>query len=376
MNTAHKHYFVRGNTALGLHSLVDSAFRGLGTVYVLQGYTGGTALILKKLAQHLEHQGHSLHLIHDPLNSELLEGIIVPNLQIGFIDEEALPQEPNKIGGVDIQVVPVKDCYDVGKITQASQALTRLQQQLNEAYDTAYASFLKTLRIHDEWEKYYIEHLDREVMNELATVWGDKYLIQNEAFTTASINPDNCSIINAPTTVHRFLGAATYTGAVDYVMNLTDDLDKRFYVKGRPGSGKSTLFKKLASIAQERGISTEIYHCGFDPNSLDMLIFPELSLAIFDSTAPHEHFPSRDGDEIIDVYPLAITPGTDERFAEELTPIKQRYATSMKQSIAYLGEAKEIKDRMADVYLASLDLDLLTELQQKLNQQFEMKNQD
>lgn len=362
MSTAHKHYFVRGNTALGLYSLVESAYKGLRTVYVLQGYTGGTALILKKLAQHLESLGQHLHLIHDPLNSELLEGVIVPNLQIGFIDEDAFPQEPNAIGGADIQFIPIKDCYDAVKITQASQALTRLQQQLNEAYDTAYASFLKTLRIHDEWEKYYIEHLNREVMNELATAWGDKYLKENP------------SIITAPTTVHRFLGAATYTGAVDYVMNLTNELDKRFYVKGRPGSGKSTLFRNLASIAQERGISTEVYHCGFDPNSLDMLIFPELSIAIFDSTAPHEHFPARDGDEIIDVYPLAITPGTDERFAEELAPIKQRYATSMKQSIAYLGEAKEIKDRIADVYLSSLNVDSLTQLQQKLNQQFDTKN--
>lgn len=373
MITAHKHYFVRGNTALGLYSLVDSAYSELSTIYVLQGYTGGTALILKKLAKHLERQGHSLHLIHDPLNSELLEGIIVPSLRIGFIDEEAFPQEHNTIEGANIQLIPIKDCYDVGKITQASQALTRLQQQLNEAYDTAYASFLKTLRIHDEWEKYYIEQLDREVMNEIASVWGNKYLIQNKAFTTTSTNPENCSSLNEPITVHRFLGAATYTGAVDYVMNLTNDLRQRFFVKGRPGSGKSTLFRKLYSIAHERGFSTEVYHCGFDPNSLDMLIFPELSIAIFDSTAPHEHFPTREGDEIIDVYPLAITPGTDEKFADELAPIKQRYATSMKQSIAYLGEAKEIKDRMSDVYLSSLDLDCLAQLQQKLNQKFDIK---
>lgn len=372
MNTAHKHYFVRGNTALGLHSLVESAYSELRTIYVLQGYTGGAVLILKKLAQYLESQGQRLHLIHDPLNSELLEGIIVPTLQIGFIDEEALPHDCKIRDEIDIQVVPIKDCYDAVKITQASQILTRLQQHLNEAYDTAYASFLKTLRIHDEWEKYYIEHLDREVMNELATTWGDKYLILNE-LDTSSAGAVNPSSVNDTTIVHRFLGAATYTGAVDYVINLTNDLNKRFYVKGRPGSGKSTLFKKLASIAQERGIYTEVYHCGFDPNSLDMLIFPELSLAIFDSTAPHEHFPSRDGDEIIDVYPLAITPGTDERFEEELAPIKQRYASSMKQSITYLGEAKEIRDRMADVYLSSLDLDSLTQLQQKLNQQFDMK---
>ena len=31
----------------------------------------------------------------------------------------------------------------------------------------------------------------------------------------------------------------------------------------------------------------EIYHCGFDPHSLDMVIVREVGIAIFDSTSPH-----------------------------------------------------------------------------------------
>lgn len=370
MTTAHKHYFVRGNTALGLHSLVESAFSGLHSIYVLQGYVGGTSVILKQLAQFLDEQGEVLHYIHDPLNSELLEGIIIPSLNIGLIDGNAWPEDTRLTEISDIQYVPIEESLDVGKLTQTSQILTRLQKQLKETYDTAYASFLKTLRIHDEWEKFYIDSLDREVMNNLAVEWSDTHLVQAELS-----KGDRSDLLNElqdsnpiGDTVHRFLGAATYLGAVDYIMNLTDGISKRFYVKGRPGSGKSTLFKKIASIASSRGIFTEMYHCGFDPNSLDMLIFPELSIAIFDSTAPHEHFPSREGDEIIDVYTLAIAAGTDEQYASEIAPIKERYATSMQQSILYLAEAKEIYDRIAEVYLSASDLDHLLTLQQELQQ--------
>lgn len=370
MTTAHKHYFVRGNTALGLHSLVESAFSGLHSIYVLQGYVGGTSVILKQLAQYLDEQGEVLHYIHDPLNSELLEGIIIPSLNIGLIDGNAWPEDTRSTEISDIQYVPIEESLDVGKLTQTSQILTRLQQQLKETYDTAYASFLKTLRIHDEWEKFYIDSLDREVMNNLAVEWSDTHLVQaklTKQDPSDSLNElqDSNSIGD---TVHRFLGAATYLGAVDYIMNLTDAISKRFYVKGRPGSGKSTLFKKIASIASERGIFTEMYHCGFDPNSLDMLIFPELSIAIFDSTAPHEHFPSREGDEIIDVYTLAIAAGTDEKYSSEIAPIKERYATSMQQSILYLAEAKEIYDRIAEVYLSASDLDHLLTHQQELQE--------
>ena len=58
-----------------------------------------------------------------------------------------------------------------------------------------------------------------------------------------------------------------------------------------------------------------------------MVIVRELGFAIFDSTAPHEYFPSREGDEIIDMYALIVTPGTDEsmrrKFVTSLFNIKQ-----------------------------------------------------
>ncbi|MGQ0517369.1 hypothetical protein ACT453_45340, partial [Bacillus sp. D-CC] len=65
---------------------------------------------------------------------------------------------------------------------------------------------------------------------------------------------------------HRFLGAATPKGAVDFVPNLTEGLPHRYFIKGRPGSGKSTMLKKLAKEAEEKGFEVEVYHCGFDPN--------------------------------------------------------------------------------------------------------------
>ena len=42
---------------------------------------------------------------------------------------------------------------------------------------------------------------------------------------------------------HRFLGAATPKGAVDFVPNLTEGLPHRYFIKGPPGPGKSTMLK-------------------------------------------------------------------------------------------------------------------------------------
>jgi hypothetical protein len=154
---------------------------------------------------------------------------------------------------------------------------------------------------------------------------------------------------------HMFFGAATPQGAVDYIQDLTADVAKRYFIKGRPGSGKSTMLKKLAAIAEDLGFDTEVYHCGFDPDSLDMLLFPERSIAIFDSTAPHEYFPDRYTDEIVDMYARAIVPGTDEKHADELAAIRARYSGKMKEATSCLAEAKALHDELVAIYKAATD---------------------
>ena len=158
---------------------------------------------------------------------------------------------------------------------------------------------------------------------------------------------------------HRFLGAATPNGAVDFIPNLSEDIPKRYFMKGRPGSGKSAMLKKLAAAAVERGIDVEVYHCGLDPNSLDMLIFRELGMPIFDSTAPHEYFPSRDGDEIIDLYELLISPGATETNTDRLRKISSDYKGIMPKATSFLARAKELNDELEAIYISAMDFSIV-----------------
>ena len=83
--------------------------------------------------------------------------------------------------------------------------------------------------------------------------------------------------------------------------------------------------KKIANLAKNNGYKTEVYHCSFDPDSLDMVIIRDLDVCIFDSTSPHELFPSRTSDEIVDLYQTAVKPGTDEENSARLSAIQNRY---------------------------------------------------
>ena len=59
-----------------------------------------------------------------------------------------------------------------------------------------------------------------------------------------------------------------------------------FYLKGGPGTGKSTLMKKIASAFAGEQVS--VYHCASDPRSLDAVVFEERGVFLADATAPHE----------------------------------------------------------------------------------------
>ncbi|MGN7357036.1 hypothetical protein ACTHPF_06685 [Paenibacillus sp. SAF-054] len=352
-----KHYFARGNTAAGLYTLYDSVLNGLDTVIVINGLAGsGPSRLLDELADAWRQTGGSKQYIHDALDQDRLEGIVLEETGVAILDGNVWSADP-VLEGTEIRVLDASR-VQLGELMKEAEAETiELKQEMAAIYNQAYESFLKTLRIHDEWEKFYIEHLDRNSANQLTADLAEEYLIptgSKEARVT-----------------RRFLGAATWQGAVDYVPNLTDSLATRIFVKGRPGSGKSTMFKKLAKEAEARGIDTEIYHCGFDPNSLDMLIFPELSLGIFDSTAPHEHFPSREGDSILDVYELAIQAGTDEAYADEIEEIRSRYTASMKQSIGLLADAKRLRDEIWNAYDAAIGPAALKALVVEIIQQVE-----
>lgn len=138
----------------------------------------------------------------------------------------------------------------------------------------------------------------------------------------------------------RFFGASTVDGSVNYIDNLTLGLNSRCFIKGRPGTGKSTFLKKLVKNANDAGFDTEVYYCSFDKNSLDMVIVPALSFCVFDSTKPHELFPSREGDKIFDFYSEAGLCGTDERYSGEIEEISGKYGQRISEGLVWLRLSK------------------------------------
>ncbi len=86
-----------------------------------------------------------------------------------------------------------------------------------------------------------------------------------------------------------FLGANAPGGFRSRFSENYDPADgwKTFILKGGPGTGKSSLMKRLAAFAAEDGRKVTLSPCSSDPGSLDAVILQQEKKIILDGTAPH-----------------------------------------------------------------------------------------
>ena len=70
----------------------------------------------------------------------------------------------------------------------------------------------------------------------------------------------------------------------------SESFERIFVIKGGPGTGKSSLMKKIRDRYKKENIRIESIYCSSDPSSLDGLILTreETKIGLVDGTAPHE----------------------------------------------------------------------------------------
>lgn len=352
-----KNYYAGGNTARGFFSLYDDCLKNLDRIFILKGGPGtGKSTLIKDIGNKWVNKDYDIEYLHCSSNNKSIDGVIIPSLKVAVVDGTAPHVIEPKVPGAIEEYVNLGDAWDSKMLLTQKTRIMELNEQVSNSFAQAYKTFAEALKIHDDWEKIYINSMDFEKMNKLTEK------LMHSFFGNMTLN-------KSANVKHRFLGAATPEGAVDFVPNLTEDISKRYFIKGRPGSGKSTMLKKLASEGESRGLDIEIYHCGFDPHSIDMVIFRELGIAIFDSTAPHEYFPSREGDEIIDLYGTIIEEGTDEIFADKIAVLSKGYKNKMKKAISYLSQAKSLRDELEKIYIKAMDFSVVDAYKEKIDRE-------
>lgn len=306
------HFFVNTTGPKNI-SFFSSNFKSLNQVIRLSGYRHDQLQeILSQVLKEAEEQGVEVQAIHHCLDNSL-QGLIFPRLSSGVFGFDGSSQEV------------------LCPLAEDNEAAVSLTENLRQARET----FQQARSFHNQKEAIYLSEMDFAAANVAAE-------------RTVSLLLEGAGSHKGGKEVHRFFGGATAQGNLDYIEEITAELPRRFFLKGRPGTGKSTFLKKIAAAALAQGFDTDIYHCALDPKSLDMVVIPGLGCCLLDSTAPHEYFPSREGDEIVDLYQECVTPGTDEKYHEKLTFLESEYKSLIKKALGFLQSAQEANHRFEE----------------------------
>lgn len=124
-------------------------------------------------------------------------------------------------------------------------------------------------------------------------------------------------------------------------------VDRLFYIKGGPGTGKSTLMRQVARCGEARGYRVEYYYCSSDADSLDaVLLYGEgTSLGLLDATSPHAMEPVLPGveEEIIDLGQFWNSSHLSAH-REEIIRLNGKKVAGYRAAYRYLAGAGDISD--------------------------------
>lgn len=231
------------------------------------------------------------------------------------------------------------DYWDIDYLREKKDEIKYYFDEIEKHYKIFFEYMRSAKLIHDKWEKEYLKGMDFKKADEITENLIKSIIINNQNKQSKEW--------------HRFAGAMTPQGQLTFYDILTKQIENRYVVKGRPGTGKSTMTKKIAKAALKNGYDVEYYHCSFDPDSIDMIIIPELSFALLDGTAPHELEPEN-YDNVVDMFECIDTDVVHED-EDPIKSIELEYAKEIEKAKFIYRKIYEIHNELEKYYIDAID---------------------
>ena len=146
-----------------------------------------------------------------------------------------------------------------------------------------------------------------------------------------------------------------------------DEARRIICIKGGPGTGKSSLMKKVGKYFNEKGYDIEYHHCSSDNNSLDGVVIKGLNVAILDGTSPHVVDPINPGavDEILNMGDCWDEEGF-KKYRHKIIDTNRKVGKTFKRAYRFFGAAKLVYDDWYNYNNEALNMNKLNLLKESL----------
>jgi len=172
------------------------------------------------------------------------------------------------------------------------------------------------------------------------------------------------------TELRYFACANSCRGFINYFPSVLRNMDRIFILKGGPGTGKSTLMKRIGWYFSEQGEPIEYIYCSSDSSSLDGIILREKRIAVVDGTAPHVIEPTAPGacEEYVN---LGVCWDREKLvpYREEILDLQGKIKKEFKEIYSILAESKKIYDRWSGIYRENRDEEKLEQVAESVQRE-------
>ncbi|ACL70876.1 PRK06851 family protein [Halothermothrix orenii] len=345
-------FFPGGNTYKGFYSFYKYLPYKADSVFIIKGGPGtGKSTFMKRIGYEMIDKGFNVEFHWCSSDKKSLDGVVIPALKAAILDGTAPHIVDPVYPGAREEIIYLGEYWDSNYLKNHKKEITRLTNTITNLFNKTYLYLERAKSIYDELKNIYIDALDTGKANRLL----DKVLKGIIKGPAGKPGPER----------HLFGNAITPQGSVSYLENITEGLKTRYIIKGKPGNGKSTLIKRAGQTIQQRGYFVLYLHNGFNPDSIDGVVIPDLNLAIINGNEPHNIEPASTDDELIDMAGCLI-PETLAQYSTEIDEIKKEFSSTMNKAFKNLKKAKQNHDSLEQYYIEAMDFNKVEEKRQQI----------
>ena len=268
-----KRVFPGGNTSEGFFSYYQYLLeKGTKRIFVIKGGPGvGKSTLMKKVGKKMLELGYDVEFHHCSSDNHSLDGIAVIPAGIVMVDGTA-PHiiDPKYPGGLD-EIINMGEYWNVEAMELNKTKIVATTNDVSRLFARAYRFLAAARSIAEDIMAIHKQCMDFAGANRILALF-ERILAER----TYSSEPVSTSGHER----HLFSCAYTPDGFIDFTDTILQNIGQIYYLHGPMGTGKTTLLRKIADRAVEKGLDVEIYHTPLIPTKIGTVVIPGLNLAI------------------------------------------------------------------------------------------------